>query len=124
MFSIKDWTICKVTDIYCQNFYVHIMKKLLTILLSLLPLLLNAQTFHLLIFADTEGHFVSDAVQAAKTYFQHSFANKIRQNYGYNVNVVAPDRFDISSIESSISTLQTSADDVIFSTLWGMASIR
>lgn len=79
----------------------------------LLPLLLKAQTFHLLIFADTEDFRFSSVMQSAQNYFQRDFAEKIRRNCGYNVNVVLPESFDVNTLERKIENLRSSSSDVI-----------
>lgn len=97
------------------------MKKLLTIVLLLLSIVVKAQTIHIIVFCATNDRKhgtltgVAYAAKNTKQYFETEFVPNVRRYTGSNVDAkyYYDANFNKSALENVVSSLSTSYNDVI-----------
>jgi len=97
------------------------MKKLLLLALMMLSFSAYSQTIHFMLFAATNDADLGTAAENVKKYFTYTFVPALRNNSGMSVseNYYCGSEFTKNKLESALSNLYSSSNDVIIFYFYG-----
>ena len=92
------------------------MKRFITVLLLLMSFVAKSQTIHIIVFCDTRDKKVGASASNTLDYFQNEFVPNVRRYSGFNVNAnyYYDSQFNKRTMESVVSNMTSSSNDVIF----------